>query len=234
MRGRSRSDTKPYVPLCNVTRFETTALGAELGPARHRATTESRHISITFTQKVGYARVSSKDQNLDRQIEQLKAEKVFTYYTDKASGGSRERPGLDEAMRYVRAGDQLVVTSMDRCARSLTDLYAIVDELVSKGVSVKFLKEGQIYSKDSTPIAKLMLGLLGSVAEFERSIIRERQAEGIARAKERGVYKGRARVLTDDQLAQARAWVAAGVPKAEVARRLGVGRTTLYSYLRQR
>lgn len=110
-----------------------------------------------------YARVSSKDQNLDRQIEQLKAEKVFTYYTDKASGGSRERPGLDEAMRYVRAGDQLVVTSMDRCARSMTDLYAIVDELVSKGVSVKLLKEGQTYSKDSTPIAKLMLGLLGFV-----------------------------------------------------------------------
>ncbi|MCT1547505.1 recombinase family protein [Corynebacterium amycolatum] len=107
--------------------------------------------------------MSSKDQNLDRQIEQLKAEKVFTYYTDKASGGSRERPGLDEAMRYVRAGDQLVVTSMNRCARSLTDLYTIVDELVSKGVSVKFLKEGQTYSKDSTPIAKLMLGLLGFV-----------------------------------------------------------------------
>lgn len=113
----------------------------------------------------------------------------------------------------------------------LTDLYAIVDELVSKGVSVKFLKEGQIYSKDSTPIAKLMLGLLGSVAEFERSIIRERQAEGIARAKERGAYKGRARALTDEQIIQARVWVDAGVPKAEVARRLKVGRTTLYSYL---
>ena len=170
-------------------------------------------------QKVGYARVSSKDQNLDRQIEQLKAEKVFTYYTDKASGGSRGRLGLDEAMRYVRAGDQLVVTSMDRCARLLTDLYAIVDELVSKGVSVKFSQRGQIYSKDSTPIAKLMLGLLGSVAEFERSIIRERQAEGIARA------------LTDEQVVQAREWGDAGVPKAEVARRLKVGRTTLYSYL---
>lgn len=113
----------------------------------------------------------------------------------------------------------------------LTDLYAIVDELVSKGVSVKFLKEGQIYSKDSTPIAKLMLGLLGSVAEFERSIIRERQAEGIARAKERGVYKGRARALTDEQILQARVWVDAGVPKAEVARRLKVERTTLYSHL---
>lgn len=84
-------------------------------------------------QKVGYARVSSKDQNLDRQIEQLKAEKVFTDYTDKASGGSRECPGLEEAMRYVRAGVQPVVTSMGRCARSLTDLYALVDEIVNKG-----------------------------------------------------------------------------------------------------
>ena len=192
----------------------------------------TEQLGVISGQKVGYARVSSKDQNLERQIEQLKAEKVFTYYTDKASGGSRERPGLDEAMRYVRAGDQLVVTSMDRCARLLTDLYAIVDELVSKGVSVKFSQRGQIYSKDSTPIAKLMLGLLGSVAEFERSIIRERQAEGIARAKERGVYKGRARALTDEQVAQARAWVDAGVPKAEVARRLGVGRTTLYEYIK--
>ena len=99
---------------------------------------------------------------------------------DHASGSTRQRPGLDEAMRYVRAGDQLVVTSMDRCARSLTDLYSIVDDLVERGVSVKFLKEGQTYSKDSTPIAKLMLGLLGSVAEFERSIIRERQAEGLS------------------------------------------------------
>lgn len=78
---------------------------------------------------------------------------------------------------------------MDRLARSLSDLYAIVDNLTARGISVKFLKEGQTYSKDSTPVAKLMLGLLGSVAEFERSIIRERQAEGIARAKERGVYK---------------------------------------------
>ncbi|MGO2165663.1 MAG: recombinase family protein [Corynebacterium casei] len=96
---------------------------------------------------------------------------------------------------------------------------------------VLFLKEGQTYSLNSTPIAKLMLGLLGSVAEFERSIIRERQAEGIARAKARGVYKGRAKVLSDEQLAQAREWVGGGVPKAEVARRLGIGRTTLYNYL---
>ncbi|GAB3947940.1 recombinase family protein [Corynebacterium tapiri] len=156
-----------------------------------------------------------------------------TYFTDEASGSSRSRPGLEEALRYLRSGDQLVVTSMDRCARSLVDLHSIVDELVGKGVSVKFLKEGQVYSQDSTPIATLMLGLLGAVAEFERSIIRERQAEGIARAKQRGVYKGRAKALTDEQVDQARQWVVEGIPKAEVARRLKIGRTTLYAYLNQ-
>lgn len=191
----------------------------------------SEQPEVVAGQKVGYARVSSTGQNLDRQIEILKREKVFTYFTDTTTGSTRNRPGLNEAMRYVRAGDQLVIASMDRCARSLVDLHTIVDELVNKGVSVKFVKEGQTYSTNSSPIATLILGLLGSVAEFERSIIRERQAEGIARAKARGVYKGRAKALTEAQLAQAYAWVDQGVPKAEVARRLGIGRTTLYNYL---
>lgn len=184
-------------------------------------------------QKIGYARVSSKDQNLERQIAALKKEKVFRCFTDTASGSSTHRPGLDGALNYLRPGDQLIVTSMDRLARSLIDLHRLVDDLTAREVSVKFLKEGQTYSLTSTPIAKLMLGLLGSVAEFERSIIRERQAEGIARAKERGVYKGRAKALTDEQLAQAQEWVGAGVPKAEVARRFGIGRTTLYTYFKQ-
>ena len=184
-------------------------------------------------QKIGYARVSSKDQNLERQTAALKKEKVFRIFTDTASGSSTHRPGLDGALNYLRPGDQLIVTSMDRLARSLIDLHRLVGDLTARDVSVKFIKEGQTYSLNSTPLAKLMLGLLGSVAEFERAIIRERQAEGIARAKERGVYKGRAKVLTDEQLAQARVWVGEGVPKAEVARRLGIGRTTLYSYLSQ-
>ena len=177
--------------------------------------------------------MSSKDQNLDRQLAALKKEKVFRIFTDTVSGSSTQRPGLDGALNYVRAGDQLIVVSMDRLARSLIDLHRLVDELTERGVSVKFLKEGQVYSKDSTPVAKLMLGLLGSVAEFERSIIRERQAEGIAKAKARGVYKGRAKVLNEEQVMQARTWVGEGIPKAEVARRLGIGRTTLYKYLNQ-
>src|SRR5699024_10842778 len=158
---------------------------------------------------------------------------VFRIFTDTASGSSTHRPGLDGALNYLRPGDQLIVTSMDRLARSLIDLHRLVGDLTAHDVSVKFIKEGQTYSLNSTPLAKLMLGLLGSVAEFERAIIRERQAEGIARAKERGVYKGRAKVLTDEQLAHAREWVGEGVPKAEVARRLGIARTTLYSYLSQ-
>lgn len=191
------------------------------------------HSEVIAGQKVGYARVSSKDQNLERQTAALKKEKCFRIFTDTVSGSSTDRPGLDGALNYVRPGDQLVVMSMDRLARSLIDLHRLVDELTSQDISVKFLKEGQTYSLNSTPIAKLMLGLLGSVAEFERSIIRERQAEGIARAKARGVYKGRAKALSDEQLAQASEWVDAGVPKAEVARRLGIGRTTLYNYLKQ-
>ena len=188
---------------------------------------------VVAGQKIAYARVSSKDQNLDRQLAALKKEKVFRVFTDTVSGSSTQRPGLDGALNYVRAGDQLIVVSMDRLARSLIDLHRLVDELTERGVSVKFLKEGQTYSLDSSPVAKLMLGLLGSVAEFERSIIRERQAEGIAKAKARGVYKGRAKVLNEEQIAQAREWVGAGIPKAEVARRFGIGRTTLYKYLTQ-
>ena len=191
------------------------------------------HSEVISGQKVGYARVSSKDQNLERQTAALKKEKCFRIFEDTVSGSSTNRPGLDGALNYVRPGDQLVVTSMDRLARSLIDLHRLVDELANREVSVKFLKEGQTYSLNSTPIANLMLGLLGSVAEFERAIIRERQAEGIARAKARGVYKGRAKALTDEQLAQAREWVDADIPKAEVARRLGIGRTTLYNYLSQ-
>ncbi|WP_374680619.1 recombinase family protein [Corynebacterium sp. zg912] len=192
---------------------------------------EQKH--VVAGQIVGYARVSTDDQNLDRQVDQLKAAGAFAVYTEKVSGSTRNRPQLDEVLRYLRRGDQLIVTSMDRLARSLVDLHAIVDDLVSRGVSVKFLREGQVYSDHADPIAKLMLGVMGSVAEFERAIIRERQAEGIAKAKKRGVYKGRARVLTDEQVGEARRRIAEGVPKAKVARDLGIGRTTLYEYLNE-
>lgn len=180
----------------------------------------NEHLPAIVGQIIGYGRVSTCDQNPDRQHIQLTAAGAVRIYTDHITGSTRHRPQLDEALRYLRDGDQLTVTSMDRLARSLTDLSTIVTELTERGITVKFLKENETSTADADPIA-----------QFECSLIRERQAEGIARAKARGVYTRRAPALTDVQVTQAKQWVNAGIPKAEVARRLGIGRTTLYKYL---
>lgn len=181
-------------------------------------------------QVVGYARVSSADQNLDRQLAALKEAGVQKIWHEKVSGATRDRPELVRVMEYVREGDTLVVASMDRLARSVPDLYAIVDELNGRGVAVRFLKEGQRYDSHSDATSQLMLGMLGVVAQFERALIRERQAEGIAQAKARGVYD-RAPAMSNDEIQQARDLLALGVPKAEVARRMNVSRSTLYKYV---
>lgn len=141
-------------------------------------------------------------------------------------------------MAYVREGDCLVVHSMDRLARSLVDLLGIVKGLTGRGVSVRFIKENQTFTRDNTPdapYANLMLGLLGSVAEFERSMIKERQREGIAKAKAKGVYKGRGAKLTPEQVTELKAKVAnrrAGVSMESIAKEFGISRQTLYQYLK--
>lgn len=183
-------------------------------------------------QIVGYARVSSPEQNLARQTSRLTDAGAQKLFTDTASGSTRDRPGLDAALEYLRADDTLLVTSMDRLARSLVDLHTLVDELSTKGITVTFLQEGQSYSANPSPTGKLLLGMLGAVAEFERSIIRERQAEGIARAKARGVYKGR-KPVPDEKIEQARQLISQGVPKAQVARNLEISRSSLYKHLEQ-
>ncbi len=149
-------------------------------------------------QRVGYRRVSSWEQRSDRQLEGLALDELFE---DRASGKDLKRPAWEEAERYLRRGDVLFVHSMDRLARNLADLLAVVEGLNRKGVEVRFVRENLCFEAgaEANPMSRLMLSLLGAVAEFERSLILERQREGIASARQRGVYRGRKRALAPDQ-----------------------------------
>ena len=183
-------------------------------------------------QLVGYVRVSTLDQHTERQLEGMKLVKVFT---DKASGKDTKRPQLQAALDYLRDADTLIVHSMDRLGRNMLDLLQTIKTLNDRGVAVQFMKERLTFSGVDSPMSKLQLGILAAVAEFERSLIRERQREGIAIAKKKGVYKGRRKALTVEQ---AKALVARdkanrGKDRAALARDLGVSRQTLYQYLRQ-
>lgn len=179
-------------------------------------------------ERIGYVRVSTVEQNEGRQLEGVKVDRTFT---DKASGKDANRPQLQEALRYARKGDTLIVHSMDRLARNLADLERIVDGLITKGVRVEFVKEALTFSNDASPFARLHLQIVGAVAQFERKLMLERQKEGIAQAKLRKAYKGRARKLTPAQADEVRKMVQEGNAKATIAKHFGVSRETVYAYL---
>lgn len=183
--------------------------------------------------RIGYVRVSSLDQNPDRQIEDLKAQKAEKIFMDKVSGKNTDRPELQRMLSFIREGDTLIVHSLDRLARNLADLLTMVQDLTCRGVSVIFLNERLSFEAgaDASPTSKLMLSMIGAFAEFERSMIRRRQAEGIAIAKERGVYKGRPRSISDETLETVNALVEQGVPLATAAKKVGISRSTVYRYL---
>lgn len=183
---------------------------------------------------VGCVRVSSLDQNPDRQLEELKAAKVKKFFVDKVSGKDTERPELQKMLNFVREGDTLVVHSLDRLARNLSDLLTMVQDLTCRGVSVRFINERLEFDADKevSPVAKLMLTMVGAFAEFERNMIKRRQVEGIALAKERGVYKGRQRSVTDEQIQEIHSLMNVGVPLAAASRKVGISRTTAYKYLK--
>ena len=175
----------------------------------------------------GYARVSSKDQNEVRQIEALTEHGVEAdaILIDKASGVTRQRPALSELMIKLRAGDEVAVVAMDRLARSLIDLQTLVKEVTDKGAAIRFLKEGQCFSGDAhDPMATLMLGVLGAVAQFERDIIKQRQSEGIEAAKGRGVYKGGKPTIDRHRVAEL---IKQGLNKSAIAREMKVDRTSI-------
>ena len=180
-------------------------------------------------QRIGYVRVSGYDQNPVRQLEHLEVDRVFT---DKASGKDSERPQLQALLSYAREGDTIVIHSMDRLARNVDDLRRIVLGQTRRGVRIQFIKENLIFTGEESPMANLMLSVLGAVAQFERDLIKERQREGIALAKQKGAYKGRKKALSGENLEKLRDRIAAGVSKAKVAREFGISRQTLYEYLK--
>ncbi len=180
-------------------------------------------------QRIGYVRVSSFDQNPERQLDQVQVDKLFT---DKASGKDTQRPQLDALLLFAREGDTVVVHSMDRLARNLDDLRRLVQTLTKSGIRIEFVKECLSFTGEDSPMANLLLSVMGAFAEFERALIGERQREGIALAKQRGAYRGRKKALVSDQVVELRRRASAGEQKATLARDFGISRETLYQYLK--
>ena len=192
--------------------------------------------SSTTGQKIGYVRVSSVDQNDARQLDGLVLDKIFT---DKASGKDVHRPQLQALLSHVREGDHVYVHSMDRLSRSLKDLQEVVELLTARGVAVEFCKENLKFERPgnnsgghTAAYSKLLLQMLGAVGEFERALIRERQREGIAIAKTKGVYKGRKPGLNAEMKLKLREMIASGISKTEIAKNLAISRASVYQYIK--
>ena len=178
-------------------------------------------------QTLGYIRVSSLDQNPERQLDGQALDKTFT---DQASGKDTDRPQLQVLIEYAREGDLIMIHSMDRLARNVDDLRRLVTTLTKKGIKVQFLKESLTFTGEDSPMAHLLLSMMGAIAEFERSLIRERQREGIALAKKKGLYRGAKHKLNAEQIDQLRQRASVIETKAQIAKDLKISRNTLYRY----
>jgi DNA invertase Pin-like site-specific DNA recombinase len=177
---------------------------------------------------VGYARVSTAEQNLGLQRDALAKAGCEEVFEDQASGAKAERPGLTEALGYVRRGDTLVVWKLDRLGRSMAHLIETVRKLEAKGVGFRSLTEGV---DTTTTGGTLVFHIFGALAQFERDLIRERTSAGLKAAGVRGRKGGRRPVVTPEKLARAKAHLAAGLTVREAAARLKVGKTALYKAL---
>ena len=178
--------------------------------------------------KIGYARVSTTDQNPALQLAALKREGCEKIFTDKASGATRKRPELDKCLKRLNPDDVLVVWKLDRLGRSLRDLITLLDDLKGQGVKFKSLTEA---IDTQTPTGRAMWQMVGVLAELERSLIQERTKAGREAAQRRGVKLGRKPKLSPPQRAHARKLIEGGESPAHVARLLGVARSTLYASL---
>jgi len=179
-------------------------------------------------QKIGYVRVSTVDQNTERQLDGLTLNAVFE---DKLSGKDTNRPQLQACLKHLRAGDTLYVHSLDRLGRDMRDLLRLIDQLVEQGVTVVFVNDKLTFDGSNDAMLRLQLHILGAFAEFERARSKERQAEGIRKAKQRGVYKGRKPALNEAQKQELKERIAKGEKKTAIAKAMGITRQTVYSYL---
>jgi DNA invertase Pin-like site-specific DNA recombinase len=178
---------------------------------------------------VGYARVSSTGQDLAVQLEKLEATGAEQVFKEKRSGIDTARPELKRCLEYLREGDTLLVTKIDRLARSTSDLYRIISQLAEKGVAFKVTDDPSIDTTSRT--GKLVMAILALIAEFENDIRRERQMDGIAKAKERGVRFGRKRELTNDKVSEIRDLREGGETVPEIMRRTGFSKASVYRAL---
>lgn len=179
--------------------------------------------------QVGYVRVSTVDQNTERQLDGVTLDKMFT---EKASASTINRPVFNECLSYLREGDTLNIHSLDRVCRSgAGDAVALVETLVARGVGVMFHKEGMRFDATLSAVQKGLLSILASVSQMERELIRERQAEGIAAAKKRGQQLGRPSKTIDKDAYEA--LKAQQLPAGKIAEQLNVSRASLYRWIAQ-
>jgi DNA invertase Pin-like site-specific DNA recombinase len=180
--------------------------------------------------RIGYIRVSTTDQKTARQLDNIQLDKKFI---DKASGKNASRPELELMLQFAREGDHIIVHSMDRLARNLKDLRNIVDSLTSRGIQIEFVKENLKFTGKDCPMSTLLLSIFGSFAEFEYSLIRERQMEGIAIAKNQGKFVGGKKKLNSEQIEILKINLEKPKSKTKIAQEMGVCRQTLYRYLEE-
>lgn len=177
---------------------------------------------------IGYARVSTQDQTTGLQLDALRAAGCVRIYEDHVSGAVRTRPGLDRMLSETKAGDVLIVWKLDRLGRSLAHLIEIVGQLAERDIGFKSLSDA---IDTTTAGGRLVFHLMGSLAEFERSLIAERTRAGMAAAKARGAMMGRHKALTPSMLSHAKLLIEQGESPTSVARSMQVGRSTLYRTL---
>jgi DNA invertase Pin-like site-specific DNA recombinase len=183
---------------------------------------------IMSGKKIGYIRVSSILQNTDRQLQGMTLDKIFV---DKKSGATMDRPALNEMLNYIREDDHIYVHSIDRLGRDLLHHKQIVKQITDKGAKITFVKENATFTGNDSPIDILIFTILASYSEFERNLLKERQAEGIVIAKEKQKYVGRKPKLTIDDLEQIKALISMGVPKTKVAKKFNISLQLLYHYI---